>query len=106
MYEYPWFVLFQERNFTLFYCAIHFLPVLILNLSILNHFNKDFSSGLIDRNVFDFKLFQIRKKGREKDGLSNGGVPPVLCVIVKLTRVNVKFLRICYLHQEVTIIQI
>ena len=37
-----------------------------MNLSILNHFNKDFSSGLIDRNVFDFKLFQIRKKGREK----------------------------------------
>ena len=45
------------------------------------------------------------KRG-EKDGLSDGGVLPVLCVILKLTRVNVKFLRICYLHQEVTIIQI
>ena len=31
---------------------------------------------------------------------------PVLCVIVKLTRVNVKFLRTRYLHQEVNIIQI
>ena len=45
------------------------------------------------------------KRGK-KDGLSDGGVLPVLCVIVKLTRVNVKFLRTCYLHQEVTIIQI
>ena len=49
---------------------------------------------------------ELKSQKREKDGLSDGGVLPVLCVIVKLTRVNVKFLRTCHLHQEVTIIQI
>ena len=49
---------------------------------------------------------ELKSEKREKDGLSNGGVLPVLYVIVKLTCVNVKFLRTCYLHQEVIIIQI
>ena len=49
---------------------------------------------------------ELKSEKRKKDGLSDGGVLPVLRPIAKLTRVNVKFLRTCYLHQEVTIIQI